>query len=268
MLLVVDPNQNLVRVSSLLLFISSNIRCDASLKTRLRERFSPHLSRYRTSSCRVCYISHISYIKNYLVITALAGTLKLRLGSLRRQQSESLLQRHALLGKLIIRRKSRRVRRLRRRSIRCRFLRPISRHRQSPSRRTIAFRHPVARSRAPPFPGFPSTRPPFSLSRAYLERVLPLALFIDVIHQVPIARVRSSVFSRPHPSFALRSFHHSFARRRSIRSIQSNLIQSDRIQSNRPHRRSSPSRAFDDAIEFIALRSLEIVHRASSLGNE
>lgn len=40
--------------------------------------------------------------------------LQLNFGLLRREQIETLLQRHALLGKLIIRRESRRVRRLRR----------------------------------------------------------------------------------------------------------------------------------------------------------
>jgi len=49
-------------------------------------------------------------------------TLKIRLGRLRRQETETLLERDALLGKLVIRGESRRMRGLRGRTIRGNFL--------------------------------------------------------------------------------------------------------------------------------------------------
>lgn len=123
--------------------------------------------------------------------------LKLWLWQLRRQEPETLLERDALLGKLVIRREPRRVRGLRGRTIRGNFLfvgRAISINRRQSSARPL-----------PVVGFFPILHPRSSVTRrTYLERVHALALIVEIIHQIPAFTNRT--FVRSHASHR-QSFH-------------------------------------------------------------
>lgn len=180
-------------------------------------------------------------------------TLKIRLGRLRRQETETLLERDALLGKLVIRGESRRMRGLRGRTIRGNFL--FIAIKQRPSI-VVSPRRPLRRFPSHFLP--PATA--FVRHPSYLERVHALALVVQIIHQIPT--FITFVHARRVVSLSFVPCRISFRAAAAFDRSNERSARASRVDPSRAARANGAI-----TIEFVWIRSFAVTHMSSSLSS-